>query len=86
MPTPEQVAKFDQFAAMCEQLFDWYVSATECDLNNYAQAHGKPVDQAQALHDVTLMLHKGLEPANLAGLVAHAVLREVERKARGGRA
>lgn len=83
MPTPETSAKADQFAAMCQQVFEHYVSAIEYDMNAHAAKHGKAMDMSFAHHDLTRILLKDIEPANLAGIMAHAVLREIENKGRG---
>lgn len=83
MPTPENTAKADQFAAMCQQVFEHYVSAIEHDMNTYAAKHGKSMDMTFAHHDLTRILLKDIEPANLAGVMAHNVLREIEGRGRG---
>ena len=75
--------KADQFAAMCKEIFDHYVSAIEHDMNTHAAREGKAMDLTFAHHDVTRILFKDIEAANLAGLAAHAILAEIGRKGRG---
>lgn len=84
MPTPDRTAQSDQFYAMCQQIVEHYESAIEHDLNVYVEKHKKPMDMTFAHHDLTRILFKDIEPANLAGMVAYAVLREIGRKT-GGR-
>jgi hypothetical protein len=86
MPTPEHTAKADQFHTMCQQIFEHYVSAIEHDMNVYVEEHGTSMDMTFAHNDLTRILLRHIQPANLAGVVAHAVLKEIERKGRGGRA
>lgn len=83
MPGAERVAKADQHHRMCEEIFDYYVSAIEHDMNQHVQKRGEPMDMTFAHHDITRIFMKDIEPGNLAGIVAYAVLREIRRKAQG---
>lgn len=85
MPTPEHTAKADQFHQMCKQLFEHYVGAIEHDMNVHAEKTGKPMDFTYAHNDVTRVLARAQEltPGVLAGIVAAAILREIEKKGRG---
>ena len=84
-PTPDHTAKADQFHTMCKQVFDHYVSAIETDMNRHVETTGKPMDMTYAHNDVTRILFREIKPGVLAGMVAAAVLSEIERKGRGGR-
>jgi hypothetical protein len=85
MPTPEHTAKADQFHTMCLEVLDSYVTAIEKDMNNHAQRTGKPMDMTYAHNDVCRILFREIKPGVLAGMAAAAILREIERKGRGGR-
>ena len=85
MPTPDHTAKADQLHAASIKLFEHYVSAIEHDMNNHAEATGKPMDMTYAHNDVSRILRRDIQPGMLAALAAAAILREIERKGRGGR-
>ncbi|AEJ95359.1 hypothetical protein SEA_LITTLELAF_81 [Mycobacterium phage LittleLaf] len=84
-PSPEHTAKADRFHAQCREIFDYYVSAIEHDMNEYAKKNRKPMDMTFAHNDLTRIFRRDMDAANLAGVMAHAVLAEIQRKARGGR-
>ena len=85
MPSPEHTAKADQFYKMSGEIFDYYVSAIEHDMNVYVQEHGgKSMDLTFAHNDLTRILFKDIEHGNLAGIVAYAVLEKIRGKT-GGR-
>lgn len=85
MPTPEHTAKADQFHGMCDQLLDHYVAAIGFDMDKYVHKHGQPMDMTYAHNDISRVLarEKQLTPGVLAGMVAAAILKEIEKKRRG---
>lgn len=85
MPTPGHSAKADQLHAESKKLFEHYVSAIEHDMNNHAKTTGKAMDMAYAHNDVARILRRDIPPGMLAALAAAAILKEIERKGRGGR-
>lgn len=87
MPTPEHTAKADRFHAMCEELLDHYVGAIGHDMNVYAEKTGKAMDMTFAHNDVSRVLAraKELTPGVLAGMVAAAILRDIEKTRKGKR-
>lgn len=84
-PTPELTAGADQFHQLCKDVLDKYVESIEDDMNAYAVKNGKPMDLTFAHNDLTRILTREIKPGVLAGLVSEAILRTIQKKARGKR-
>lgn len=83
MPTPELTAGADQFHSLCKQVLDKYVESIETDMNAYVVKNGKPMDITFAHNDLTRILNREIKPGVLAGLVAEAILRTIQKKVKG---
>jgi hypothetical protein len=66
-------------------MLEYYEGAIETDMNRHAKQTGKPMDDTFAHHDLTRILARDVNAGALAGMLAAAILREIERKKRGGR-
>lgn len=85
MPTADHTARADQLHTASIKLFEHYVSAIETDINNHAKSTGKAMDMTYAHNDILRILLREIQPPMLAAMAAAAILREIERKGRGGR-
>ena len=85
MPSPERTAQADQLHTASREMLDYYVSAIEHDMNEYVKKNGKSMDFTYAHNDLTLVLARSIKPSMLAAILAEAILREIQRKASGGR-
>jgi len=79
---PEQQQRVEKFHDQCSTILDRYVHGVEMDMNRHAVKHG-PMPRDRAHYDVTMLLMKDLDAANLAGLLSEAILRGIAKKREG---
>ena len=84
-PDPHRVAKSEEAFQGCLGMFDYYVGAVETDMNRYFDEKHVVMQPALAHHDLTRLLSRDVNAGALAGMVAAAILREIERKTSGGK-
>ncbi len=82
---PRTVAKSEEAYQGCLGMLDYYVGAVETDMNRFFDEKHTVMQPALAHHDLTRLLSRDVNGGALAGMVAAAILREIERKGRGGR-
>lgn len=79
---PGQEQKITEFAENCNTVLDSYVKGFELDLNRHAVKHGQ-MPQNRAVNDLTVILIRDVPHNMLAGLLATAILRMINRKVQG---